>query len=994
MKIKTGIICLLAACCFTGTAIPDSFAAPVVKKKNVKKKKLEETAQPDTPEKSDTFALEIPYVSVYYIQPEVTDKDPVKISFYVTDWNQSEYRFNDKSHRFHAALKIRKKMPMNRLEGEEKVFELRDIPAGDHAFEVGTYPEGEYQIAIDAEDVHGRKSAVIFNEFRVCNKNVITEEETFRLEDRHYARLQIPMKEDPAIFHFLDVAEKDPKMSNTDFVKKAVDAGIKVPSGKYVVVAAAEKYNPAENSNHRGAKGGPVPEWLPTPWSWRSCKVLYADDYNHEQVEKDAVRTGRGLNQLLRVAKKQGFKKVVLQPRVYRISHTTTLLIPSGMTLDLNGATIKLNQFTGCKGLQVNLSDTYDSHVVNGIIEGDYFEHDYENSEKGSEWVCGIGIHGDSRYSSVERVLVRYITGYGVTSGFNQVNNHYATTFNIKYFEPGTLDEKTGEYLPDVPGMGVSDFFGVAGYLEDGGYIAISRFLGYQGMVGSDWSLRYHFFDDDKNYLETVYGRQYRRVRIPEKAAYARLTVYAFKDLPFDSDLTANLFKLPWNSWFKDIFVLSARCVGMAPSGMYNLRVENCSFVRSGENKAKCAFDAEDGWDMMQDVWFVRNWFYKNPVNEFVCCAGHNFVFEDNEASLLLWDRTNGYVVRNNQFRYATLRAGRTRARTGLVRISGNTYSKRVMIGSSPPKGDGEKPTEAEKEAEEALAAVNPDRHPPLPQVDQGDAKTQTKEVKMPPWFITMQDADQAEQVECGLNAALANVNLRGSKLGRISLLNGTLNDITNLRFADSAIVNSRVSNITGQLNRGTFTVSESVLRKVSVGMGPDSAVVIRNADLNKVTFKLGYWIPPVKLIFENCIIKNDSEPLITSGVYSVGEYRFVNCEIDTGAAPVVKIYDMRNISKAQNDTSGVDYDTLKGVISFEDCTITGRRNSVIDINDRNDQNKKPITVTEKNTEYKGDLVSREPVSWTVTKEKASARKTVGRKNDLPLRGRTQNQKD
>ena len=76
--------------------------------------------------------------------------------------------------------------------------------------------------------------------------------------------------------------------------------------------------------------------------------------------------------------------------------------------------------------------------------------------------------------------------------------------------------------------------------------------------------------------------------------------------------------------------------------------VENCEFTKCGQSLAKCAYDAEDGWDMMQDVTFRKLNFHDNPNNDFLTCAGHNFVIEDMTAGkVYFWERTNSYVVRN-----------------------------------------------------------------------------------------------------------------------------------------------------------------------------------------------------------------------------------------------------------------------------------------------------------------------------------------------------------
>jgi hypothetical protein len=48
------------------------------------------------------------------------------------------------------------------------------------------------------------------------------------------------------------------------------------------------------------------------------------------------------------------------------------------MTLDLNGATLKENAFTGHGAVVVSIANVRDAHLVNGTIEGDYYEHDYK----------------------------------------------------------------------------------------------------------------------------------------------------------------------------------------------------------------------------------------------------------------------------------------------------------------------------------------------------------------------------------------------------------------------------------------------------------------------------------------------------------------------------------------------------------------------------------------------------------------------------------------
>ncbi len=886
---------------------------------------------------SSVSPLEVPWLSTYYIRPQITVNDDAKIGFYVTDWHQSEYRFGDGTHRFNVRLKISDK---NTPETEAKELNLKGIKAGDHECNAGKLPASEYIAELSAEDQYGRKSTVLFHEFRVAKDFTIPEQETYRMKESDLEKYKISNKGNYGIFHFFDAKGKNEKETAAIAAEEA--AKIQVPSGKYVVVAGAEKFDPDENRNHRGARNVTEPEWLPNPQSWRSCKVLYSGDYNKEQAEADSAVTGKGLNQFLADIRDAGFRKIVMLPGTYRISNTTPIDIPSGLTVDLNNAVIKMNQFAGSGGVQIRIRNGVDSHVVNGIVEGDYFEHDYANSPHNAEWVMGLLMDGESKYSSFERILVRYITGYGAGNGFHEYRGKYIPAKN---FTPGTIDEKTGTELPDAEGLAVSALENITPFVKDGGYLTCSRWLGYQGMIGNDWTLRFHFYDKDGNYLETIRGRQYRIVRIPVHAEKVRVTVYT-ADPKTVNGLIFNCFRKPWNSWFQDLFILSARCVGIAPSAMYNFRFENCTFVRSGEFLAKCAFDAEDGWDMMQDVWIVRNKFFKNPMNELLTCAGHNFIIEDNEGKLHLWSRTNGYVIRNNSFHSASYGAATGRARTGLVRITGNTYSCSVRLGDQGGTVDP------------ALAAVNP---------SQWVKEDKTQTVRFP-WFITMKDFENAKSVSIGSNAMISGATLKDKTLQTVSLAYST---VENCNFghwiSGSSFFKSKIKNITGNVTwDGTLTVTESELENSTIsamnGHKEKGDIIIRNTHLKNVTFPVGYWISPRKMIFENCVIENTDKPVIRTPVYSVGEFSFINCRINTGTAPAIEIYDMRQKHEQP------------GTIRFENCAIANQKGSIIGINAGiSEGSRKKITVIDKNNQYDLKLISHDLSWWETQTENKTA---------------------
>ncbi len=895
---------------------------------------------------SPCFELEVPWLSTAYIEPQVTVADDVKIGFYVTDWWQSEYRLGNDTLRFTVRLRIWNKSESRKT---AKKWYHKSIPAGDHVFNIGKMAEGEYIAELMVVDQYGRKGPSLFHEFRVLKSFEIPEKETYVMTEEDLKKYEISNKGDVGEIRFIDATGLN--QNDTEARVRDASLDVKAPSGKYVVIVGGEKYDPKENKNHRGARNVQEPEWLPNPWSWRTCKVIYADDYNKEEVEKTALNTGLGINKFLDDARQKGFRKVVFLKGTYRISNVTTIEVPSGMTIDLNGSVIKMNQFAGCHGVQIRMRDCTDSRVVNGIVEGDYFEHDYENSEKKAEWVMGICIDGESKYCGFERILLRYITGYGGGNGFH---GYHGKNTGVGKFVKGTIDEKTGEVIPDVEGLIVSEPKKIDSFVEDGGYVTCSRFLGYQGRIGDDWSLRFHFYDKDGKYLETIRGRQYRIVRIPEGAETVRVTVYT-TDMETAKALVLNCFKRPWNSWFQDIFILSARCVGLAPSAMFNFRFENCSFVRSGENLAKCAFDAEDGWDMMQDVWIVRNKFLKNPVNELLTCAGHNFIIEDNEASIHLWNRTNGYVIKGNEFRRAFFGAGETRGRTGLIRICNNTYSQSVRLGDN----DGEA-------VDPSLAAVDPSQWVQ----DSGKNDDKKKRPYYTNWFVTMKDFENAN-FSLGNTAMISGVNLKGKELTRMSLAHSTLEDCEfKHHFSDSKFFKTIFKNVNGRINHGTsLSIVSSELENCSIGVQGSSkdksgSFSIKDCKLKEVTSPVGYWNLPQNFTYENCTFENTEKPIIRIGVYSIGEIIFRNCTFNTATAPIVEVYDMRQ----NNNGRGGEYETLEGKIRFENCKFAKGLKNLIKVGGipNDGRTEKPITVSLVDSRYAGKLLDKEVDWWTL----------------------------
>ena len=392
------------------------------------------------------------------------------------------------------------------------------------------------------------------------------------------------------------------------------------------------------------------------------------------------TNTREGLQKLLDDKQTAGYNRLKLLEGTYRIDHLRTIYIPTMFTLDMNGATLKLHEFAGDKALMMELNNTFDSHVINGTIEGDMLNHDYDNSPNSSEWVHGISIGGESKYSSYENLIIKDITGYGTING---IKNSRDAKLGYTYLSPkgigdtfklGDIDRDTGLDIEST-NRTTCDFMDISGY-SDIGYLSVSIYLGYQGNPCGTWNLICHFYDENKNFIKSIDSYQYRRVGVPFNAKFMRVTIL---NEAYPTNLSIQLFRLPTHCTFKDLYLENCRAVGIAPQGMNNLLFENCELTNCGSAVTKCALDAEDGWDMMQDVTFKSLNFHDNPNNEFLTCAGHNFIIENMiTGKLYIWERTKDLVIRNSNCSTVNIGYSESIIRHGVYRI----YNNNIVSGN------------------------------------------------------------------------------------------------------------------------------------------------------------------------------------------------------------------------------------------------------------------------------------------------------------------------
>ena len=665
---------------------------------------------------------------------------------------------------------------------------------------------------------------------------------------------------------------------------------------------------------------------------WGETIVKYADDYDKDDVMQEATNTRIGLQQLLHDISTKGYSSIKLLPGTYRIDHEESIFIPSNFTLNMNGATIKLNQFTGDSALIITLNNTFDSHVINGVIEGDYYSHDYANSPNNSEWVIGISIGSEAKYSSFENLVVKDITGYGGGNGIAKSRDEslYYTYTNPTSigdsFKLGDINIKTGEPIEST-NRTTSDFISIEGY--DGiGYLSVSRYLGYQGNSCNTWNMIAHFYDGEQKYISSADSYFYRRIGVPDGAKYMKVTIL---EESYPTDLSVQYFMVPTHCSFKNIKFENNRCVGLAQSAMKDMLVENCEFTNCGQSSAKCAYDAEDGWDMMQDVTFRKLNFHDNPNNDFLTCAGHNFVIEDMiDGKVHFWERTNSYVVRNCNNLSSAYLGHTSRKRSGYVRFCNNTINGNISIGASEENDD---------------------------------------------WPLTVKDCNINGRAENTIDTGLylrCDIGKSNNKDNNwnISLGSGNFKDCTISNKSGENMggiyENCTFENISGNIH-GTFNISNSTINNwVTYAGAYDPSYNFTNCELNNFEIIFGYWHQGASTLFNNCNINNE-DFLLKLPHYSMKKpVNIINSSFTSnGKDGMIVFYDDRtggsagelveqdiltiennkiSLNNSQYVVSGIDKDTVNNInISFRNNELLSEKLQLYDKESKECENIKII---------------------------------------------------
>ena len=339
----------------------------------------------------------------------------------------------------------------------------------------------------------------------------------------------------------------------------------------------------------------------------------YSINKNNSEIVEDMVNNRIGLTNLFEALHQQGYRKCILPQGIYRINRAlrkgtgkdTPIVIPTNFTVDMNGATFKLHPFNDSEygsishveNLMVRMENCIDSHVINGTFEGDYAErqaNSWLSGSNGESSNCFMSFGGE--YNSLDNITITQIAGYN--SALNQ--NDSKGNSSLGKWEDN-IAVVNGVEVEKI-GYTTSAISPISQAMLNNNYIICSVWLATGGIRSNYWHFKFHFYDENQNFIETITSYQYTRCKIPTNAKYFRCT---FKATAGEMNgLTIHHMSSERNFVYNNCHWLDNRTCSN-PNQFRHLTYLNCDFIRSGQSITSCEIDIEDGWEQAQDLFIV-----------------------------------------------------------------------------------------------------------------------------------------------------------------------------------------------------------------------------------------------------------------------------------------------------------------------------------------------------------------------------------------------------
>lgn len=325
-------------------------------------------------------------------------------------------------------------------------------------------------------------------------------------------------------------------------------------------------------------------------------KVYTVKDTELTAEEESAAKAMTDkLNTFFAEKVKEGYQRVVLpKDSTYTIDGTNGgLLIPSGLTVDLNGSTIKMVVSTGAKAAIVTMDNVEDAHITGGILVGD-------RGQSGASGAVAVRIKG-SEYCTITDMKIQKISGNAFVT--ERTESKFSRLIADNEFKRVISQNDKESTITSTPLIDLTEL------KKESDYVMIGC-NDYQKVVRAEFGMMYiNFYDSDKKLISTVEGYQHRKTKIPENAQYVEAK--ALGGLEGIDRIRVYFNALCENVEIKNVQFESIANNAIMPTTFNHLLVEGCTFTGVGQRVACMdeggANGAGGGWTECQDLYYCNN---------------------------------------------------------------------------------------------------------------------------------------------------------------------------------------------------------------------------------------------------------------------------------------------------------------------------------------------------------------------------------------------------
>ncbi|MFD0829822.1 right-handed parallel beta-helix repeat-containing protein [Neobacillus sp. M.A.Huq-85] len=372
-------------------------------------------------------------------------------------------------------------------------------------------------------------------------------------------------------------------------------------------------------------------------------------DYGNKTL---ATSNSNGINNAIVWAAQQGYTEFVFQKGTYLIDETIPIQPQSFMTLNLNGATLRIrnNGLANYSVISYKQNQMF-SRVTNGIIQGDRYNHNYTTPGQAftHEWGMGVlvpnivntakGEGTNTRFITIDNIEFLDLTGDGVslfaTGGAIYTTSTPTKTYSIT-FESGSINTANGNLIADSTKIRSNIFIDLTNpQIVKWKNFGIYGDISYQ-TVGSeiDGTIPFDviFYNTNGTFNSSLTNVDfYDEIPLPEGATSAKIVLHQ-SNVPSTSGngLTLRCMEIPKFTFIEKCHIHHTRRLGVTLQGAKFVWVKNNDIHHISGTGPSAALDVEDNYALNQNLWIEDNFLHDSPL-QLIFVKGKNFHVRNNK---------------------------------------------------------------------------------------------------------------------------------------------------------------------------------------------------------------------------------------------------------------------------------------------------------------------------------------------------------------------------